>query len=190
MKNMFKQLGTATLITAMLLLMINTVFADVNITRSSTKVYKNIGSDMTISDTQYYSNNNDNNIEHKVVFVVGADKVNIDGVYSSVDEPPYLSNGRTMLPLRAVTETLKAFKNNVNISWNSVNKEVMIFIDDNKIVFKVGSDYYTFNGENRKMTGMPEIKKGRVFIPVRDIANAMDIDINWNALSKEVILTN
>lgn len=189
MKNIFKQLGTVTFIAVMVLSMINNVFADVNITRSDTKVYKNIDGDMTISDIHYYSNNDDN-AEHKVVFVVGADRVNIDGVYSHIDEPPYLSNGRTMLPLRAIADTLKTFKNNVDVSWNSADKEVIIVIDDNKIVFEVGSDYYTFNGESRKMTGMAEIKNNRAFVSVRDVADVMGIDVDWNALSKEVTLTN
>lgn len=183
------KISTAIIIGTMLFSSVNTAFADV--THSSSNVYKNISGDFTISDTYYYSNKDKDTSSHRVVFTLGSNTVNADGDYISIDEAPYSSNGKTMLPLRSVTETLKVFKNNVSINWNSADKKAVISYDDNEIVFTAGKNVYTFNNENIEMAdGIPEIKNGRIFIPVREIANAMDLSINWNSANKEIIISS
>lgn len=185
------KIGTASVMGAIVLSAVSTAFADVNVTHSSSNVYKNVSDDFTVSDTYYYSNEDKNTSNHTVIFTIGSNTADADGNYMFIDEPPYTSGGKTMLPLRAVAETLKVFKNNVNIGWNSADKRAVISYDDNEIVFTAGKDIYTFNGENIKMTdGIPEIKNGRVFIPVREIANAMNLSINWNPANKKIIISN
>jgi hypothetical protein len=96
-----------------------------------------------------------------------------------------------MLPLRAVMETLSVFENDVQVSWNSVDKEAVVSYNGNKIVFKPGSDEYTINNKVHKMSGgTPEIKNGRIFIPLREVGTAMDLNIDWNSSNKSATITN
>ena len=185
------KISAAVIAGTMLFSLVNTAFADINVTHSSSNVYKNVNSDFTISDTYYYSNEDKDTSNHTVVFTLSSNTADVDGNYMFIDDPPYTSNGKTMLPLRAVTETLKVFENNVNISWNSADKRAVISYGDNEIVFIAGKDIYTFNGENIKIAdGIPEIKNGRIFIPVREIANAIDLTISWNPMNKEITISN
>ncbi len=185
------KIGAAVIAGTIVFSAVNTAFADVNVTHSSSNVYKNVNGDFTISDTYYYSSEDKDTSNHTVIFTLGSNTADVDGNYMFIDKPPYTSNGKTMLPLRAVAETLKVFENNVNISWNSADKRAVISYDDNEIVFTAGKDIYTFNGENIKMAyGIPEIKNGRIFIPVREIANAMDLTISWNLMNKKITISN
>ena len=74
---------------------------------------------------------------------------------------------------------------------SDLDKRAVISYGDNEIVFIAGKDIYTFNGENIKIAdGIPEIKNGRIFIPVREIANAIDLTISWNPMNKEITISN
>lgn len=186
-----KKLNAALITCTVLLGTANTVFADTDIVYSDRSVYENISGNLTVSNTHYYSTENKQGIKHKVIFIPESDRVSIDETYKDIDEPPYISGGRTMLPLRAVTEILKTFENNVSINWNSADKKAVIIYKDKQVVFTVYSDVYTVNGKEIEMTdGVSEIKNNRIFIPIRELINAMDLNISWNDKSKEIIITN
>jgi len=174
--------------------MVNTVFADVNITHSNTKVYKNIDGDFSASDTYYYSTEDKKKSKHTAVFSLDSDKINIDGSFvniDDIDEAPYISGGRTMFPLRLISEVIKVFENEVSVSWNSVDKNAVVTYKDKDIIFTAEKDTYTINGEIRKMSGgTPEIKNNRIFIPIREISDTMNLDMSWNALNKEITISN
>lgn len=58
-------------------------------------------------------------------------------------------------------------------------------------MFTVGSNVYTVDGISKTMPeGIPEVKDGRVFIPVREIAEALNLDIDWNSSEKVITITN
>ena len=137
------KIGTALIAGTIIFSAINTVFADVNVKPSNLNVYRNVSDDFTISDTYYCSNKDI--LSHTVVFTLDSNTADVDGNYIFIYEPPYISNGKTMLPLRAVTETLKVFKNNVSINWNSADKKAVISYDDNEIVIMAGKNIYTLN---------------------------------------------
>ena len=186
-----RKIGAAIIVGTIIFSAANTAFADVNVKLSNLNVYKNVNGDFTISDTYYYSNEDKDTSNHTVVFTLDSNMVDVDSNYIYIDEPIYTSNGKTMFPLEAVAETIKVFENNVNINWNSANKNVVISYDDNEIVFTAEKNIYTFNGKNIKMTdGIPEIKNGRIFIPVREIANVMNLSISWNPNSKKITISN
>ena len=68
-----------------------------------------------------------------------------------------------MFPLRVVTEILKTFENNLNISWNSQDKKAVITCNSKEIIFTAGNNIYTVNGEKRTILGgTPNIKNRRI----------------------------
>lgn len=157
---------------------------------SNRQVFNNVSGDFHYENTYHYSSE-DKSGEHKIIFKLDSAYVNIDGKKVAIDEAPYINNGRTMLPLRAVTETLKAFENSINVSWNSADKKVLVTYGNDKIVFTVGSEYYTLNGKKQRMDGgVPEIKNDRLFIPLRVVAESMNLDIDWDSRSKSIIVRN
>jgi hypothetical protein len=192
MKKMIKGLASAIVMGSTMLSTVG-VFADVNVSYSNSGVYKNIKGDFTLSDSYYYSTEDKSTSKHSIVFTVGSKTVDKDGTNVVIDEPPYINNGRVMLPLRAVMETLSVFENDVQVSWNSNDKEAVVAYNGNKIeiVFKAGSDEYTINGKVCRMSGgTPEIKNGRIFIPLREVGTAMDLNIDWNSSNKSATINN
>lgn len=54
------------------------------------------------------------------------------------------------------------------------------FAGSNQAVFVVGSDTYFVNGVAQEMDAVPFISSDRTFVPVRYLAGALDVPIDWN----------
>lgn len=61
--------------------------------------------------------------------------------------------------------------------------------DNMEIKMKIKSFEYTVNGVKKYLVVAPFIKNGRTMLPVRDIVEAFDCQINWNPLTQEVTIT-
>lgn len=191
MNTIIKKISTAIISNILIFSVINVAFADTIITNSDTHIYKNINGDFTASNTYHYSSDDKSENTHKIVFTVNSNNVNIDGKIIIIDVSPYIDNGKMMLPLRAVTEILKTFENNVNINWNSQDKKVVIIYNGKEIIFTAGNNIYTVNEEKRTISGStPNIKDGRIFIPIREIVDVLNLNINWTPSNKEITITN
>ncbi|MCD7855661.1 MAG: copper amine oxidase N-terminal domain-containing protein [Clostridiales bacterium] len=166
----------------------NFAFGAVNISRSSEI---SINSDSRYTSENIYSySSGDKSSDQTVVFQVGSLTAETsDGTIITIEQAPYISQGRTMLPLRAVAETLRLFENSVSVSWNSADKQAVVSYGDNEVIFTADSNVYTVNGNSVTMEGgKPEIKNGRVFIPLRELANAMELNIEWDSSTKKITI--
>lgn len=54
--------------------------------------------------------------------------------------------------------------------------------------FTVGSPKYVKDGQSKTMEVSPFIKDGRTYMPVRNLADALDIDVEWDAATQTVKL--
>lgn len=113
--------------------------------------------------------------------------VNIDGAkVNFTDVKPYLSDtGKTMVPIRAVSEALQA-----KVDWNGIICVAKITKENMKLWFAVGrtddKNLYITNTElNRSkkvlMDSIPVIKNGRTFVPLRVINEAFGYQVNWDS---------
>lgn len=153
----------------------------------SSKSQYTVAGDFTLIDSYSYSSQNKTN--HEVRLTIGSDRVYIDGSYSTIDEAPYISsNGRTMLPLRAVTDIVGAFSSEVNLNWDSVSKKVILKQDGKTLVFTPGSNSYTSNGITKSMESCPEIRNSRIFLPIRVIAEELKLHTDWDNSQKLVTI--
>lgn len=57
---------------------------------------------------------------------IGSDKALIDGRVLNLDQPPIILNGRTMVPLRFISEAFGA-----KVEWDSLNKKITIMYPSN-----------------------------------------------------------
>lgn len=158
---------------------------------ASKNTYENITGDFSSVDSYHYSSGDIENKAHTLIFCIDSDVIYADGKETIIDEAPYISEGRTMLPLRAVIETFNTFNSDVNISWDSQNKQVRTRFQDKEAVFTVGSNVYELNGVSKKMDGgMPVLKNGRTFVPLRVIAESMGLNVSWNDKDRTITVTN
>lgn len=174
-------------------------------------VYSNIAApatDKTDERTvayQYY--NNDDNFKHvvkegfvniitagrdqddasftkKVVVPVGEKYIIAGEEQVALDVPAYISAaGYTMLPVRAVATALGI--NNNNVLWNQASRTVTILYGQRIITMVAGQKVVTVNGNTIPASATVQIKDGRTFLPMRDLATALGVtDITWDAATK------
>ena len=129
--------------------------------------------------------NDDSTVVKEIKIGVGEEKIKSGMNLIALDAPAYINEeGYTMLPLRAVSEALDA-----NVSWDDATKSITVMRGQRVVSFSVGSRNMYINGTVVPMNTSVEIKDGRAFIPVRDIANALSISkIDWNEETKTVTL--
>lgn len=105
----------------------------------------------------------------------------------ALDVPAYISNGYTMLPVRAVTEALSG---SAIVIWDDATKTVTITFGQ-RVSMTVGSKQMMINGVSVAMQAACEITDSRAFIPLRDLGYALglnDSKINWDDSTKTATL--
>ena len=105
-----------------------------------------------------------------------------------LDVPAYISNGYTMLPVRAVTEALS---NVAIVRWDDATRTVTITFGSRIISMTVGSSTMNIDGVPVQMQAAVEITGDRAFIPLRDMGYALglgDDKIAWDDATKTATL--
>ncbi len=91
------------------------------------------------------------------------------------DVLPVIENGRTLVPVRFVAESLGA-----EITWNSDTQTVVIFSDDDFISITIGKDEMILNDETIALDVPAKIENGRTLVPLRAISEALDMNIFYH----------
>lgn len=101
-------------------------------------------------------------------------KVYYEGEKIGFDVPPQIINGRAMVPLRAIFETMGA-----DIEWDDTTKTVTAIRGDTVVQLTVGSDVAYVNGEPVILDVPSLIVDSRTLVPVRFIAEAFGCIVMW-----------
>ena len=120
---------------------------------------------------------------------VGSREIQKDGVtVYTADAAPYLRDGYTMLPLRALLEVTNP---DLELKWNPATKTVYAFIENRMLTVKVGEGFYQKAAQKTPLATPAEIQDGRVFISLRDWMSMMGLEtsqMEWNSETKTVTL--
>ena len=130
----------------------------------------------------------DSTFTTQITVTIGADKLIAGKTEIALDVPAYISEGYTMLPVRAVTEALSG---KAIVRWDDATKTVTITFGSRVISMTVGSKTMTINGVAVQMTKACEITDSRAFIPLRDLGYALglnDSKIKWDDATKTATL--
>ncbi|MDF2878526.1 MAG: hypothetical protein K0S30_1622, partial [Clostridia bacterium] len=100
---------------------------------------------------------------------------------------PYIEKGRTMAGLRDVANLLGI--ENRNVVWNSDDKTIIITMNNRIIQLAVNQNYVIVNGEKMSLDVAPQVRNGRTVLPIAQIARILGIEIQFDAVTKEVIFT-
>ncbi len=99
------------------------------------------------------------------------------------DAFPVIKHGRTLIPVRAVTEALGA-----TVAWDRETNTVTIARGDLTIIIILGSTEYTVNGEIKTFDVPAEMISNRTFVPLRYIAEELGQTVSYNPESGDVVL--
>jgi len=114
----------------------------------------------------------------------GKIEVVVNGKKVSFDQEPIVKDGRTLVPLRAISEALGA-----KVEWNEDAQVITLTRDNNTIIMIVGKDAYTKNGEIVPLDVPPQIINSRTLVPVRAIAESYGCEVKWDQENKRVVIT-
>ena len=106
-------------------------------------------------------------------------KIMVSGKEIKPETPAYIENGRTMVPLRFISEALGE-----KVDWNAETKSVII--GDNKAVLAIGSKEIDANGKKITIDSPAVIKNSRTFVPLRAISEILGAKVDWDGTTKTV----
>jgi hypothetical protein len=106
-------------------------------------------------------------------------KIIIDGKRIKPDVDPYISNDRTLVPIRVIAEELDSV-----VEWDNDNRAVHISKEDVHILLRIDSYLVEYTNDNETtytiIDVVPQITGDRTFVPLRLISNALGVGIEWD----------
>ncbi|MGB4231931.1 MAG: glucosaminidase domain-containing protein [bacterium] len=114
-------------------------------------------------------------------------KLVIDGRRIEAEPAPFLEGGRTLVPVRLVSEELGA-----DVDWDEVNRTVHIKKGGREVLLRIDSRLVAYKQQGERVYGLsdvaPRIRDGRTFVPVRLVSNALGVAVDWEAASRTVVV--
>ena len=107
--------------------------------------------------------------------------VYVDGEKIEFDVSPQIVNGRTMVPIRAIAEKL-----NINIQWVPSDNAVKMQTNTKEISMFIGSNWCECNKCSIFLDSPPVIQDGRTLVPLRFIAEQLNMKVDWDGIKKRV----
>lgn len=145
------------------------------------------GSSKTYTPTSSYTS----------VFTIGSKSytslVNGEKTTKTMDVAPYTENGKTMLPLRYIADSL-----GYEVTFDKATNNAVFIKGSSVIVINLYSKDFTVDGKTYSLSALPKTDNGRIMLPISEIAKALGLDsgnlgsgkaIEWDSLNKQVIIT-
>lgn len=104
------------------------------------------------------------------------DKVNIvlDEKAVDFDVQPQIKEGRTLVPLRGIFESLGA-----TVNWDNTSRTITITNADKIILMQPKKTEVEVNGQHKILDVAPYINNGRTMVPLRFISENLDANVEW-----------
>ncbi len=102
-------------------------------------------------------------------------QVQIDGVEIEFDQDAVLVNGRVLVPVRKIFESLDG-----TVTFNQEKKEVLGKIGEQTISMTLGEKTATVNGVSVPLDVPAQIMNNRTLVPVRFIADCISKEVIWD----------
>ncbi|MHB8107533.1 MAG: stalk domain-containing protein [Candidatus Cryosericum sp.] len=117
---------------------------------------------------------------------VGSPRMTVSGVVQAVDAQgsrPIISNGTTMVPIRAIVESLGG-----SVDWDPVARRLDIRLGSRTVTTWVSKTTATVNGSSTTMSVAPAIIGGRTMIPLRFVAENLGCLVGWDQSTRRVTI--
>lgn len=109
----------------------------------------------------------------------------INGESKKMDAKPFIKNNRTLVPLRFVVEALGG-----EVNWDGENRLVSVNSNGKNIELKIDSPIIKIDGKDIKIDQAAIIKGDRTYVPIRFIAENLDMVVNYINESREIEISS
>ncbi|MCL6635019.1 MAG: copper amine oxidase N-terminal domain-containing protein [Peptococcaceae bacterium] len=111
----------------------------------------------------------------------GGIKVFVRGQRPNFDVRPVIQNGRTLVPVRAISEALGA-----KVDYDPNNRKVFINNGSINIELTVDDDSAVVNGRNVKLDQAATVVNGRTLVPLRFVSENFGARVDWDGETQTV----
>lgn len=119
---------------------------------------------------------------------IGQSYYTVNGTTAAMDSTAFIENGYTMLPLRAMSEIIGL--SDSDICYDAAAKTAVINYENTVISVSAGERAMYINGVYKIIDSPAVIKDGRMYLPMRAVAQALGFDaISFDANVKLVKIT-
>ncbi|MCL2085571.1 stalk domain-containing protein [Candidatus Saccharibacteria bacterium] len=120
-----------------------------------------------------------------IVLTVGNPIYFVDGEPWQADTAPFISNGRTMVPLRLISEALGA-----DVEWDETTQTVTISQTTTNSPSRTVEFSLSVGMPLPNDMGTPVIQNGRTFVPLRYVAEAFGAEVDWDSATQIVTIVD
>lgn len=110
-------------------------------------------------------------------------RVVVDGAVVSLDPPPVIIAGRVLVPLRGVFERIEAL-----VDWKPVTQTIVVLRPGIYVELRIGTRTASVNGTVVPLDTPARMVRGRVFIPLRFVSEALGVFVVWRAADRTVLI--
>lgn len=103
----------------------------------------------------------------------------------TMDVPPVIVEGRTLVPIAAISQAL-----NGQVSWSAETKTVTIVRGMSTIMLQLQNTNAVVNGQSVTLEVPAQAIEGRTMVPVGFIARAFGENVEWNAATRTVLINS
>lgn len=106
------------------------------------------------------------------------------GEYLETQPPPFIDNGRMLIPLRAVTESM-----HFQVQWNPLTREVSVSDQDRTVALTIGAREAEVNGQTRMLEVPARIIADRTFVPLRFVSEMLGYNVYYHEPTRTAFVT-
>jgi hypothetical protein len=121
--------------------------------------------------------------EDQSMKVLPVDSIVSTNTQFKFDTPPVIKKGRTVVPVRAITEGFGA-----EVGWDESTKTVTITKEDISIALVIDSNIALVNGKEITFDSKSEIMNNRTYVPLRFISETLGLNVNWDEATETIAI--
>jgi len=99
------------------------------------------------------------------------------------DIPPQISNGRLLVPLRVISESMGA-----KVSWIDQTKTINIEADQRVIKLQLNNKVAFADNQPISLDVPPKLINNRTFVPLRFIGESLNSEVTWDSANNQAII--
>jgi lysozyme len=121
--------------------------------------------------------------QHVITLSVGSKVAHLDGQIVTLDTPPVIVGGRTLVPLRPIIKGLGGV-----ITWVPETRSVEVQFNGSILLLQIGNRTAVVNGEAVVLDVPAAIMNGRTMLPVRFVSEHLGAEVQWEESTRTVTI--
>ncbi|MBP1966873.1 copper amine oxidase N-terminal domain-containing protein [Paenibacillus aceris] len=110
-------------------------------------------------------------------------KLYVNGEEPTFEVAPFIREGNTLVPFRAISEALKA-----TVTWNEEERSVTVTRGGITVKLFIDSKTATVNGNEVTLEVPAAIENGSTVVPVRFVSEALKAAVKWESETQSVVI--